>query len=286
MSAHKFFWLLRRAGLAVFYDNCFEIAKSAAYSSILSFFPGLMVVTSLLFREDVSDVVDEISIALGRVLPPGVYRVAEQYITTHGARTYGLLAGAWFVAIWSASNVMASLIAGFGVAYRVPVSRSLVKNRLVALALLPIAGLPMLVATIVILFGQQIENWLIAHLGESSWWVAPAGQAMRWSVALLTSVLVIGLLYHAGPNRRQKWRMVWPGAGLATCLWLAATLLFAWYVRHVARYSALYGSISTAVVLLIWMYIVNLVVLFGCEFNAEYERAHAAAAKHHELARL
>src|ERR1043166_7448595 len=124
MSPHKFLVLLKRSSVSVFYDNCFEIAKSAAYSSILSFFPGLMVVTSLLFSQNVSEVVDEVAIALGRVLPPGVYRVAEQYMTAQGARTKGLLAGAWFVAIWSASNVMASLMAGFCVAYRVPVSRS------------------------------------------------------------------------------------------------------------------------------------------------------------------
>ena len=275
MSVGKFLRLMKRAAAGAFYDNSFEIAKSAAYSSILSFFPGLMVVASLLFSRNVAAVVDEISVALGRVLPAEAYKVAALYLTTHGKHTQGLLVGAWVVAIWSASNVIVSLMEGFRVAYRIPAGRSFLKTRAVALALLLLWGVPLASATLLLFFGQPIENWLTAHLGEVSWWVAPAGQFVRWVVALATSVLVLGLLYYIGPNRRQKWRLVWPGAALATVLWLLATLLFAWYVKNVARYSDLYGSISTAVVLLIWMYIVSLAVLVGCEFNAAYEKEAA-----------
>jgi len=271
MHFRKFLWLVRRTATRTFYDNCFGIAKSAAYSSILSFFPGLMVLTALLFRHNVSTVVDEISVALDRVLPTEAYKVAAVYLTAHGKRTQGLLAGACVVAIWSASSVMSSLMDGFRVIYRIPVGRSILRARAVALMLLPLAGAPLLLATVLLFFGQQIENWLTAHLGESSWWVAPAGRLVRWIVALSTSIGVLGVLYRVGPNRAQKWRSVWPGAVLATALWMSTTLLFAWYVQHVARYSDLYGSISTAVVLLIWMYIVNLIVLVGCEFNAVTE---------------
>ncbi len=267
----KLLRLLRRAATRTFYDNCFDLAKSAAYSSILSFFPGLMVLTALLFRHNVSTVVDEISVALDRVLPAEAYKVAGVYLTAQGKRTQGLLAGACVVAIWSASNVMVALMEGFRIIYRTPTGRSFLKTRAVALSLLPLAGAPLLLATFLLFFGQQIENWLTAHLGESSWWVAPAGRMVRWVVALGTSMGVLGVLYHVGPKRAQKWRYVWPGAVLATALWMVATLLFAWYVQHVARYNDLYGSISTAVVLLVWMYIVNLIVLVGCEFNALWE---------------
>ena len=73
---------------------------------------------------------------------------------------------------------------------------------------------------------------------------------------------------------------------LATILWLGATLLFAWYVKNVARYTDLYGSISSAVVLLIWMYIINVIVLAGCEFNAEYERFATEPERRSELSGL
>jgi membrane protein len=271
MNIATFFRLLRVAAVRCFYDNCFEVAKSAAYSSILSFFPGMMVVASLVFSRNVARVVDEISVALGRVLPPEAYKVAYLYLTAQGKRAQGLLAGAWVISIWSASNVMVSLMEGFRVTYRIPHGRPWIKGRAVALALLILAGLPLLFATLLFLFGQQIENWLAAHFQEGSWLVALAGRLSRWTIALATSTGVIAVLYHVGPNRRQLWRFVWPGALLATVLWLGVTALFAWYVQHVARYNDLYGSISTAVVLLIWMYLLNLVVMFGCEFNALYE---------------
>lgn len=279
MSPRRFLRLLKCAVVSAFDGNCFEVAKSAAYSSVLSFFPGLLVMASLLFSHNVSTVVDEISLALGRVLPEQAYNVAASYLTAHGKRTQGLLAGAWLVSIWSASNVVASLMEGFRGIYRIPAGRSFFHARAVSLALLVLTGVPLLSATLLLVFGQQIENWLAAHLGEASAWVAFAGRVSRWVTALATSTFVIAVLYHVGPNRKQKWRLVWPGALLATTLWLAATLLFAWYAQHVARYSDLYGSVAAAVVLLIWMYIVNLIVLLGCEFNAQYEASLESAAK-------
>jgi membrane protein len=66
---------------------------------------------------------------------------------------------------------------------------------------------------------------------------------------------------------------MWRGAILATVLWFFATLGFAWYVRNMAGYNVIYGSISTGIALLVWMYLVALIALIGCEFNAEYERA-------------
>jgi membrane protein len=75
------------------------------------------------------------------------------------------------------------------------------------------------------------------------------------------------------PLREQRWRYVWPGATLATVLWLLATSGFAWYVRHIGHYNVMYGSVGAGIALLVWMYLVSAIALIGCEFNAEYERS-------------
>jgi membrane protein len=80
------------------------------------------------------------------------------------------------------------------------------------------------------------------------------------------------VLYFIGPSRPQRWRFVWPGALVATLLWLLSTLGFGWYVRNIAGYNLLYGSVGAAIALLVWMYVLAAVALIGCEFNAEYER--------------
>ena len=69
---------------------------------------------------------------------------------------------------------------------------------------------------------------------------------------------------------------MWPGAVLATLLWLLATSGFGWYVRHVANYNVVYGSIGAGIALLVWMYLMAAIALIGCEFNAEYERSQSA----------
>jgi membrane protein len=79
-------------------------------------------------------------------------------------------------------------------------------------------------------------------------------------------------MYYIGPNRRQRWRDMTPGAMLSTSLWLLATMGFGWYVRNLADYRMMYGSIGVAIALLVWLYVLAVIALFGCEYNAELER--------------
>jgi membrane protein len=98
-------------------------------------------------------------------------------------------------------------------------------------------------------------------------------RAARYALAAATTVTVTSTLYRFGPNRRQRWAGVWRGALLATVLWFFATLGFAWYVRNLAGYNVMYGSIGTGIALLVWMYLIAFIALVGCEYNAERERA-------------
>ena len=97
-------------------------------------------------------------------------------------------------------------------------------------------------------------------------------RAVRYLVAFAATASLTAMLYFYGPYRKQRWSRVWPGAILATILWLLATLGFGWYVRNITNYNVLYGSVGTSIALLIWMYLIAAIALFGCEFNAENER--------------
>jgi membrane protein len=93
----------------------------------------------------------------------------------------------------------------------------------------------------------------------------------RYAVAFSAAVAVTMLMYYFGPYRRQRWRGVWRGAVLATTLWLFATGGFGWYVRNIANYNLLYRSVATSITLLVWMYLMSIIALLGCEFNAQFE---------------
>jgi len=84
--------------------------------------------------------------------------------------------------------------------------------------------------------------------------------------------LTTALIYHVGPNRKQRFRKVVPGAVLATALWSIATLGVAWYFRHITDYNVLYGSVGAGLALLVWSYVLAVIALYGCEFNAALER--------------
>ena len=96
---------------------------------------------------------------------------------------------------------------------------------------------------------------------------------VRWAIALLTSVAVLGALYHFGTKRTEHWWRVMPGAIAATLVWFPATLAFGWYVTRVADYSMFYGSFGAGIATLVWLYITAFSALLGAELNGVLFRA-------------
>ncbi len=110
-----------------------------------------------------------------------------------------------------------------------------------------LAGIPLTFATILVASGARIETKLLFHLNhEVGFYVLLLWIAARWTIAILTSIAVIALIYHNAVPRTQPWHSVLPGAVLATGMWFAATLLFGWYLRRYADYSIMYGSLGVA----------------------------------------
>ena len=265
----QFLRLLRLALWRAFQHDAFAVAKASAYSSILTFFPALLVVGSVLATSSKGEsYLREISYALGRILPAGS-ATAIAYLRGPNQRTVGLLITTSLLTLWTASGVMISWMEGFRNAYQLPKVWGLLKERFIAFSLVILAGVPMTFSTILIAFGSRIETRLLFHIGhEFGPFVLLAWTAIRWTVATLTSIAVIALIYHNAVPRTQPWHNVLPGAILATGMWFGATLLFGWYLNHYADYSVIYGSLGFGIALLVWMYMVSLVILVGAEFNA------------------
>ncbi|HTK96368.1 MAG TPA: YihY/virulence factor BrkB family protein [Terriglobales bacterium] len=266
----KFFHLLRRAIWRGFEHDCFSIAKGAAYSSILTVFPLLLVVASVLAASHTTErFLGEISSAIGQLMPPGARAAAMQYFEGGHHRPSRLIYSASFITIMAASGVMISWMEGFRNAYRLPREWGVVKERAVALFLVLLSFAPMSAATLLVGFGNTIQTWLLQHsTREIGVAVLLMWQLGRWAISTLTSIAVISLIYHWGIPRTQPFYRVLPGATLATVAWFLATVGFGWYVTKYANYTAIYGSLGAAIALLVWTYITSIVVLIGAEFNA------------------
>jgi membrane protein len=265
----QFFRLLRLALWRAFQHDAFAVAKASAYSCILTFFPALLVVGSVLATSNKGEAyLREISYALGRILPAGS-ATAIAYLRGPNQRPVGLLITTSLLTLWTASGVMISWMEGFRNAYQLPKVWGLLKERFIAFSLVILAGLPMTFSTVLIAFGSRIETRLLFHIGhEFGPFVLLTWTAIRWTVATLTSIAVIALIYHNAVPRTQPWHSVLPGAILATGMWFGSTLLFGLYLNGYADYSVIYGSLGVGIALLVWMYMVSLVILVGAEFNA------------------
>ncbi len=271
----RFLDLLRKAVWRAFTHDAFAIAKASAYSSILTFFPTLMVLGSVLqARRNTQAFSREISDALTRILPAGT-ATAQAYLRGSTGRSIGLLFTTSLLSLWLASGVMISWMEGFRRCYELPKVWGLVKERIIALSLVILAGIPLSCATILVAFGNRIETRILFHIGhEFSPYVYLMWMFIRWLIAISTSVAVIALIYHNAVPRTQPWHSVLPGASLATFMWFFVTMLFGWYLQHYADYSVIYGSLGAAIALLVWMYLISLVILIGAELNAMlYPRA-------------
>ena len=265
----RFFRLLRLAFWRAFVHDAFATAKASAYSSILTFFPVLLIIGSGLanWRKG-APYLREITYALGSILPAGG-NTALSYLKGAAQHPVGLLTTTSVITLWTASGVMISWMEGFRRCYELPKTWGLVQERLIAFLLVVFALVPMTFATLLVAVGSKFETRLLSYIDpDFSIYVLLLWGAIRWLIATLTSIAVIALIYHHAVPRTQPWHSVMPGALLATILWFSTTVLFRAYLQHFGDFATIYGSLGVAMALLVWMYLISLVVLIGAEFNA------------------
>ncbi len=278
-SEFRRFWrLFRRAWVGAYQDNAFGLAKGAAYSALLAFFPVLSTISALLIQASADSVSRILTRLIFEVVPPGTQDMIRANLIEHGSRPVLFLITSTALSLLAASGLMVTLMDGFSAAYRIPSGRSFWQQRAVAILLAFTAALPLVLASSLMVFGARIEASLLRWLGlvgegevlRGSVYVL--GEILRYLVAVCAVAVSLASLYYLGPKHPGGKHNVWPGTMVATILWLIATVGFAWYVRNIANYNVMYGSIAAVVALIVWMYVLSIIALVGCEYNAELHR--------------
>jgi membrane protein len=272
---NRFLAKLRNAIGQALADDVINTAKASAYSGMLMLFPALLVITTLLAQvPEGTSLVGGLRATFDQFLPEDTLDLLQTYVLTRHIHSSQVILSATSLSIFAGLGVMLSLMEGFRRAYRLPRdSWSFWGRRLRALLLVPIALVPLSVATLVIVFGHQIELWMIDNAGhELRHIVLFFWRMVRWTVAFVTSVTVLIAIYHFGTRHKEHWRRVIPGAIAGTLLWFPATLAFGWYVTRIADYSMFYGSFGAGIATLVWLYITSFSVLVGAELNGSLFR--------------
>lgn len=248
---------------------------AVAFFGFLSFFPATASVALVYGIFADTGVVTNTVDTLRFIVPAVALDIAEEQLnllSQQQSTTLGLgLLISVPLTLWSASRGVDALLfamsrvrhererRGFLLSLLYAVVLSIGGGIFLIIALLTVAGLPALIP------------W-------------PSGEdilllALRWPVLLVLSVLVLSALYRWGPDRHpRRLRYIWPGAVLASVLWLIAGAVFSIYVENWGNYEATFGSVSAAVVLLLWLYNSAQVLVLGAAFNAELEKSAPQAA--------
>ncbi|MFI8321475.1 YihY/virulence factor BrkB family protein [Streptomyces sp. NPDC085529] len=263
-------------------DELVDRAAALTYYGVLALFPALLVLVSLLGIAGESatrEVLDNLT-----KLTPGTVRdiitdAVTQLRSSGGTSTLTAVVGL-VVALWSASGYVAAFIRSSNAVYDIPEGRPVWKvtplRLVLTLALMLLACLSALLVVLTGPVAQQIGTALgIGDTALTVWSIA------KWPVLVLLVTIMIALLYWASPNARGRgFAWVTPGSFLALVIWMIASAGFAVYVANFGSYNKTYGTLAGIIVFLVWLWITNLAILLGLEFDAELTRERAVIGGH------
>ena len=271
---------LRDAGKSFREKNLSDGAAALTYYSVLSIFPGLIVIVSLLGVLGTEDSIDgmlRIAEDLGSASAVDTLRGPIENIVEHSNEAGVALIVGVLIALWSASGYVGAFIRTSNEIYGVEDDRPFWKLRPRQLAITVV----MTVSVAVILMALVATGPLATAIGEEIGFGDTAlmvWSIVKWPLLFFAAVCVIGLLYRYSPNvQHEGARWILPGSLVATVLWIVASAGFSFYVSNFGSYSNTYGSLAGGIVLLLWLWLTNVAVVFGAQFAAELEATANAA---------
>jgi membrane protein len=262
-------------------DQCTDIAASLTYYAVLALFPALIALISLLgvFGQGERST-DTILNLVNEVAPGGtadVLREPLEQFSSSPAAGFALVFGI-VLAIWSASGYVGAFSRAMNRIYEIEEGRPFWKLRPMQLVVTIISIMLILIMLVILIVSGPVTEAVGTALGLGET-VQIVWSIVKWPILALAVVLVIAILYYATPNAKQpKFRWISMGALLALITLVIASFLFGLYVTNFSNYDRTYGSLAGVIVFLLWLWIANLALLFGAEFDAELERGRQLQA--------
>lgn len=277
-------YVLRKTAREFSHDQCTDLAAALTYYAVLSLFPAVLVMVSLLgvfgqgkrTTDALLDLVSDVAPASTvDTLRPTVQQLVESP-SAGFALVIGIL-----TALWSASGYVGAFGRAMNRIYEVDEGRPVWKLRPLQLVLTFAA----LIGAALVLFMVAVSGPVAEAVGNAIGLGDAAVTAWnigRWPVILLLVIIAVAMLYYATPNVQQpKFRWISLGAALAILTWILASVIFGIYVANFSSYNKTYGALAGVIIFLLWLWITNLALLFGAELDAELERGRQLQAGLH-----
>ena len=265
-------WLtIKRSLIAIYNDiydeHLFVFAAGLSYYFVLSLFPLLVSMASLLGYVPIPHLFEGLLSLMARLVPGDGMSLVRNIVSdviNHKHRHF-LTLGLVFT-IWTASSGFAAIIDGLDVVYRVRETRSVWKTRPIALGLTLLTGSLLLVAVGLIVEGTYLGTWFTSRfdLNPASF---AAWRYLRGGIAVGFAVFAVELLYHFGPDVKQRFRDSLAGAVISVTIWIGLSCLLGSYFRHFDSLDKTYGPLGAAIGLYVWFYLSGFAILVGGEIN-------------------
>jgi membrane protein len=251
----------------VYDEHLFVFAAGLSYYFVLSLFPLLVSMALLLGYVPIPHLFDGLLSLMARLVPGDGMNLVRSIVSDviNHKHTHFLTLGLVFT-IWTASSGFAAIIDGLDVVYRVRETRPVWKTRPIALGLTLLGGSLLLVAAGLMVEGTYLGVWFAGRfdLGPA---ILAAWRYLRWGIAIILAVLALELLYHFGPNVRQRFRDSLAGAIVAVITWIGLSYLLRSYFRRFDNLDRTYGPLGAAIGLYVWFYLSGFAILVGGEIN-------------------
>ena len=247
-------------------------AAAIAYYALLSLFPFLLLVISML-GSITADEADRLTVLtfVFRYFPTQFDFVNTQLDAFRQTRVQLGVAGG-LALIWASLGVFGAVTSAVNDAWGVEKQRSFLKHRMVSFLMLVAGGGVMIVGLLLVGAVQVAQaSWFGVMLTRFRWLQALQTLAFTYS-ATIVLILAVGLVYYFIPNAKTRFRDVWVGAVLTGVLWRLALDGFSWYIGRSGQLTFIHGSIAAVVVFLLWIYVSSVILMYGVEFTAAYAR--------------
>jgi len=282
-DVHKRSWIyvLKKTAREFGSDQCTDIAASLTYYAVLSIFPAFIALISILgVLGNSQQAVDALLNVLGNVAPADALetiRPTLEGFANSPAAGFALISGT-LVAIWTASGYVTAFSRAMNRIYEIDEGRPFWKLKPIQLLTTVIGLALVLVIVFLLIVSGPIADAVGSAIGLGETFTT-VWDIAKWPVIALILVVMVALLYYLTPNAKQpKFRWMSMGALIAIVVLVIASVLFGLYVANFSSYSENYGSLAGVIVFLLWLWIANIALLFGAEFDAEMERGRELQA--------
>ncbi|MFJ8742966.1 YihY/virulence factor BrkB family protein [Embleya sp. NPDC127516] len=260
-------------------DELADRAAALTYYGVLALFPALLVLVSLLGIAGESTT-DRVLDNLNKWAPGSARDVitdAVRQLQNNGGLGSLLAVVGLVVAVWSASSYVAAFIRASNAVYDMPEGRPVWKVLPLRLGLTVVLMILACASALIVVFTGSLARQVGTALGIGDG-ALTAWSIAKWPVLVLLVTIMVAILYWAAPNAEGRgFRWITPGSFLALAIWMLASAGFAFYVANFASYNKTYGTLAGVIIFLVWLWITNLAVLLGLEFDAELARRRAIA---------